>query len=64
MFEISYSEFIANANSSVGFTSSIVGITELMDSRVTYLQGLPEFTATPPTISNIVSDPTTVTPHS
>ena len=60
----SHSEFISNINSSIGSPSSIVGLTELMDPRVTYLQGLLEFTASPPTINNISSNPISVTPHS
>ncbi|MGY8988258.1 MAG: CotH kinase family protein, partial [Flavobacteriales bacterium] len=46
----SYTEFTDNLNSSVG-VSSIIGISELMNDRITFLQNLPEFTSTPPTIS-------------
>jgi hypothetical protein len=60
----SYAAFLSNINSSVGANNSIVGITELMGARVTFIQSLPEFAATPPTISNITSNPTTPTPHS
>ena len=59
-----YTEFIANLNTSSGSTQNpIIGITELMDARVTYLQSLPEFTAIPPAISNVSSSPTSVLPH-
>ena len=61
----SYTEFTSNINSSVGSGPiPITGITELMNARITYLQGLNEFTATPPTVSNISSNPTNVLPHS
>jgi hypothetical protein len=59
----SYTEFTSNINSSVG-VNPIIGITELMNARITHLQGLNEFTATPPTVSNISSNPTNVLPHS
>ena len=58
-----HTEFISNINSSVGTQNSIVGITELMGSRISFIQSLPEFTATPPTISNIASTPSNPTPH-
>ena len=61
----SYTEFTSNINSSVGSGPiPITGITELMNARITHLQGLNEFTATPPTVSNISSNPTNVLPHS
>ncbi len=60
----SYADFLSNIFSSVGANNSIVGITELMAARVTFIQSLPEFAATPPTISNITSNPTNPTPHS
>ena len=60
----SHTEFLSNINSSVGSPNSIVGISELMNARVTYLQSLPEFTAVPPTISTITSSPTNPIPHS
>ena len=48
----SYSDFTGNLNSSiVSGTQSFVGITELMNSRVSYLQNLNEFSLVPPTIS-------------
>ncbi len=60
----SYADFLSNIFSSVGANNSIVGITELMNARVVFIQSLPEFIATPPTISNITSNPTNPTPHS
>ena len=60
----SHSDFIANINSSVGSPNSIVGISELMNPRISFIQSLPEFIATPPTISNITSSPSNPTPHS
>jgi hypothetical protein len=59
----SYTEFTSNINSSVG-VNPIIGITELMNARITHLQGLNEFTAAPPVITNIAINPTTVLPHS
>jgi hypothetical protein len=59
----SYTEFTSNINSSVG-VNPIIGITELMNARTSHLQALAEFTATPPTVSNISSNPTNVLPHS
>jgi len=59
----SYTEFTSNINSSVG-VNPIIGITELMNARTSHLQGLAEFTATSPTVSNISSNPTNVLPHS
>ena len=61
----SYTEFTSNINSSVGSGAiPITGITELMNARITHLQALNEFNATPPTVSNISSNPTNVLPHS
>ena len=56
-----YSAFSANVNSSIG---NNIGITELMDSRVNHLQSLPEFSANPPIIDNLSSNPISVLPHS
>ena len=56
----SHAQFISNTSSSV---SNIVGISQLMQARVTFLQALSQFTAPPPVISNISSNPTTVLPH-
>jgi hypothetical protein len=61
----SYTDFTSNINSSVGSGPiPIIGITELMNSRIIHLQSLNEFTETPPTVSNISSNPTNVLPHS
>ena len=57
-----YTDFIDNINSSVG-VNPIIGISELMNSRVTFLQNLTEFTAAPPVISTISSNPSSVLPH-
>ena len=59
----SYTEFTSNINSSVG-VNPIIGIAELMNARTSHLQGLAEFTAVPPVITNIASNPTVVLPHS
>ena len=58
----SYVQFIDNLNSSVG-SNPVVGISELMDSRVSFLASLNEFSFQPPIISNISSNPTNVLPH-
>ena len=54
----SYTEFTSNMISSV---ANIVGVSELMNARVSHLQGLNEFTSTPPTVS--VLNNTSVLPH-
>ena len=56
----SYVDFTTNVNSSV---SNIIGISELMTSRISYLQSLSDFTAVPPSINGISSNPTNVLPH-
>ncbi len=58
----SYVQFTDNLNSSVG-SNPVVGISELMDSRVSFLASLNEFSFQPPIISNISSNPTNVLPH-
>ena len=55
-----YATFQANLNSTIG---NNIGLTELMDARVSFLQALPEFIATPPSISSVSSSPTSVLPH-
>ena len=45
-----YSEFTSNITTSVG-VNPIIGISELMSSRIQYLQSLPEFTASTPIIT-------------
>ena len=60
-----YTDFQFNVTNTVFHqTGNVIGITELMNARVTYLQSLPEFTAIPPTISNITSNPANPIPHS
>ncbi len=56
----SYAEFTSNTSASV---ANIIGLSELMVDRISFLQGLPEFTAASPTVSTINSNPTTVLPH-
>ena len=56
----SYSDFTSNINNSVG---NIIGVEELMNTRTSFLQNLPEFSSVPPTITNISSNPTSVLPH-
>ena len=56
----SYSDFVSNINTSIG---NNIGLTELMNERVSFLQSLSEYTATPPTINNISTVPTQVLPH-
>jgi len=56
----SYAEFTDNTSISV---ANIIGISELMNARTSHLQGLSEFTATPPTITSISTNPTAVLPH-
>jgi hypothetical protein len=55
-----YATFQTNLNSTIG---NNIGLTELMDARVSYLQATPEFIATPPSINNVSSSPTSVLPH-
>ncbi|MEC9209558.1 MAG: CotH kinase family protein [Bacteroidota bacterium] len=57
-----YAEFTSNITTSVG-VNPVIGISELMSSRIQYLQSLTEFTVTPPVISNISSSPTNVLPN-
>ncbi len=54
-----YATFQSNINSTIG---NNIGLTELMDARVSYLQSIPEFTAIPPTVS--VLNSSSVLPHS
>ncbi len=55
-----YNTFLSNLNSSFGGFGNLegaVGITELMQGRVTYLQSHPDFTAAPPAISSLAYSP-------
>ncbi|MDA7803990.1 CotH kinase family protein [Crocinitomix sp.] len=59
----SVSQFTANLNSSVGGGpgpggGSVVGISELMDDRVAFLEGLTEWSYIAPTISTVTNTPT------
>ena len=56
----SYIDFTDNLNASVG-VNPIIGISELMNDRITFLQNLPEFTTNPPTVSVLNSN--SVLPH-
>ncbi|MGY8989197.1 MAG: T9SS type A sorting domain-containing protein, partial [Flavobacteriales bacterium] len=53
-----YATFQSNINSTIG---NNIGLTELMDARVSYLQSTPEFTAIPPAVS--VLNSSAVLPH-
>ena len=60
-----YNEFLTNINNSVGFgPQSIVGITQLMNARASYLSNLSLFQYTAPEITNVTHSPTTVTENS
>ena len=64
-----YNDFLNNINNSVGggpppAGQPIVGITQLMNARVTYLNSQPEFLAPAPQISNISTTPTSPSPYS
>ena len=65
-----YSNFINNVDNSVGgggppgpMNQSILGIAELMDARVTYLNSLYDFQATSPTISELGQSPSSPSPN-
>ncbi len=55
-------QFTDNLNSSVGL-NPVIGLSELMSTRVSYLQSLTEFSANAPIISNINPNPAAVLPH-
>jgi len=57
----SYNNFLSNINTSIG---ALVGITQLMSGRVTYLNSHSWFTAPEPVISNISTTPSKSTPTS
>jgi hypothetical protein len=64
----SYSNFISNINSSVGGggwppSPGVIGITQLMDTRASWLAALSEFQAQAPGISNINYSPQLVSPN-
>ena len=56
----SYTDFTDNTSTSV---ANIIGISELMIARASHLQGLAEFTAVPPVVTNISTSPANVLPH-
>jgi hypothetical protein len=63
-----YQDFLDNMTQTVNTGGGLgggetIGITELMDERVSYLQQQPDLLATPPTIGTIVSSPAIVTPY-
>ena len=63
-----YANFISNINSSVGGggwppSPSKIGITQLMDTRASWLANLSEFDAQQPEISNINFSPEVVSPN-
>lgn len=65
-----YNDFTGNINSSVGGgggphpSSQIIGLTELMEERISYINGLTEFAAQAPEIIESAYSPSTVTPNS
>ena len=66
-----YSNFINNVDNSVGgggppgqMNQSILGIAELMEARVTYLNSLSDFQATAPSISEVQQNPESPAPNS
>lgn len=67
-----YADFTNNIDNSIGGGSvrpgpenqSILGITELMEARVTYLNSLSDFQATSPTISELGRSPSHPSPNS
>jgi spore coat protein CotH len=61
----SYNDFTNNLHNSAGFgPQSIVGITELMDARATFLANHPAFQGTIPAISEVSHAPSDVPPNS
>ncbi|MBI9039212.1 MAG: CotH kinase family protein [Bacteroidales bacterium] len=60
----SYNDFLNNINNSVGGgPNSVIGITQLMETRVNYISGLSDFQAQAPEILNTTYSPTTVLPN-
>lgn len=53
-----YSDFTNNVNHNVGFgPQSVIGIVELMDARIEYIQALSDFQYVAPTIGNVTYSP-------
>lgn len=60
----SYNDFISNVTSSVGSgPMAIVGLTELMNARRSYILGLPQFSAPAPVVSAIAVEPAVPRPR-
>ena len=60
-----YAEFIANRTTDIGsFWTLSPGLQNLIDGRVSYLNTVPEFTATPPAITSIDHTPQVPAPYS
>jgi hypothetical protein len=55
-----YTNFQTNLTSSAGNPQSVVGIAQLMNARVTYLNNRSDFQATQPTIASVTHTPSTV----
>jgi spore coat protein CotH len=62
-----YNNFLGNVDAAVsisgdrpGMVSSIVGLTQLMDARVAYLNSHSDFTPIAPSISNVISSPSNI----
>ena len=60
----SYANFVSNINTQVGGgNQSVIGITQLMDSRVDYITSLSQFQYDSPVISNASHTPEEVSPN-
>lgn len=60
-----YYDFIANIDNSTGFgPETIIGISQLMDARVSYLSSLPSFMYNAPEIIEVTHTPTNVSANS
>ena len=60
-----YNDFTTNLTNVVGGgPNGIIGITELMNGRVSYLQSTTNFTAAPPVVTNITTNSSAILPHS
>lgn len=60
-----YSNFIDNLYTSVGGgPQAVIGITQLMDARVNYIESLTEFQYAAPEIGNVTHSPAQVSPNS
>ncbi len=59
----SYSNFVSNVYNQVGGgPQSVIGIVQLMDARIDYIQALPDFQYDSPNISNVAHQPENVSP--